>query len=183
MSYFSRLSDIVTCNLSALLEDSDDPAGTLSEIINEMQQGVTGARRSVTTACNNVARIESEISEQRQTVNDWMDQARAALVSGDEETARRHLLRKREVEDLIAGLEQQRSAATATRNHLQTMLNALEARLHDARRRLASLEAGQAAAEATSGDASPAGDGDVVDDRRLSDVEAELEALRRELQS
>lgn len=59
MSYFSRLSDIVTCNLSALLVDSDDPVATLTEIINEMQQGISGARRSVSTARDNVARIES----------------------------------------------------------------------------------------------------------------------------
>ncbi|QDU39760.1 hypothetical protein Mal4_41070 [Maioricimonas rarisocia] len=181
MSYFSRLSDIVTCNLSALLAESDDPAATLTEIINEMQQGIAGARRSVSTARDNVVRIESEIFEQRQTIDDWMDQARSALSAGEEETARRHLMRKREVEDLIAGLEQQLSAATATRNHLQTMLNALEARLHDARRRLASLEAGQPATEVASGDGSPGG-GDVDDDSRLRDVEADLEALRRELQ-
>ncbi|MEW4526611.1 MAG: PspA/IM30 family protein [Maioricimonas sp. JB045] len=181
MSYFSRLSDIVTCNLSALLVDSDDPVATLTEIINEMQQGISGARRSVSTARDNVARIESEISEQRRTIDDWMDQARAALSDGDEETARRHLLRKREVEDLIAGLEQQLSAATATRNHLQTMLSALEARLHDARRRLTALEAGQSAIDAVSGDGSAAV-GDVGDDSRLRDVEAELDALRRELQ-
>ncbi|MFG0335272.1 MAG: PspA/IM30 family protein [Maioricimonas sp. JB049] len=181
MSYFSRLSDIVTCNLTALLAESDDPAATLTEIIDEMQQGIAGARRSVSTARDNVARIESEIFEQRRAIDDWMDQARAALSAGEEQSARQHLLRKREVEDLIAGLEQQLSAATATRNHLQTMLNALEARLHDARRRLSSLKAGQAATDGALADGPLAG-GDADDDSRLRDVEAELEALRRELQ-
>ncbi len=50
-------------------------------------------------------------------------------------------MRKKEVEALIAGLEQQRSAAVATCNHLKTTLAALEARLADAERRRAGLPA------------------------------------------
>ena len=40
-----------------------------------------------------------------------------------------------EVENLIAGLEQQQHAAVSTRDHLKTTLHALEARLSDAQRR------------------------------------------------
>jgi phage shock protein A len=139
MAYFSRLTDIVTCNLSSLLARTDDPGAALEEVLREMQEGVTGAERSVRTAINNVARIESEIGEQRAEAVRWGQEARNRLGQNDELMARQALERKYEVEDLIAGLEQQLHAALATRDHLQTMLNALQARLADARRRRSEL--------------------------------------------
>ena len=45
MSYFSRLTDIVTCNLTELLAREADPAAALEGIIAEMQEGLAGAKR------------------------------------------------------------------------------------------------------------------------------------------
>jgi phage shock protein A len=179
MAYFSRLTDIVTCNLTSLLARAEDAGAALEDIIREMHEGVAGAERSVRTAMNNVARIESEIGEQRAAVGDWLKRAQDNLKSGQEALARQALERKHEVEDLIAGLEQQLHAAVATRDHLQTMMNALQARLADARRRLGELHAGVLApkSSATPPAAGPAPGGGA----RSSRVDAELEELRRQL--
>lgn len=182
MPYFSRLTDIVTCRLSEILDRVPDPLAALPEIIREMEEGIQGAMRSVRTSSDNVARLEGEIAEQRASAADWRNQAKDALGSGQDDDARLALLRKREVEDLIAGLEQQLNAAIATQTHLKTMLHALEARMADARRRLAELDCGipspgeRAANASTDWDAS-------ARSRSLSDVESELESLRRELGS
>ena len=79
MPYFSRLTEIVTCNLTALLDGAEDKQATHEEIIQEIQEGITGAQRSVRTAHNNVARIECEISEQLVQTGEWMSKAREAL--------------------------------------------------------------------------------------------------------
>ncbi len=180
MPYFSRLTDIVTCRLSEILERVPDPLHALPEIIREMEEGIQGAQRSVRTSSDNVARLEGEIAEQRTSAGDWRNQAKAALGSGQDDQARLALLRKREVEDLIAGLEQQLNAAIATQTHLKTMLHALEARMADARRRLKELSAGIAAAPETA--PHPSMDWDMTSrSRSMSDVESELEVLRREL--
>ena len=50
MSYFSRLTDIVTCNIGDMLRREDDPKGAIRRIIEEMEEGLGGARRSVATA-------------------------------------------------------------------------------------------------------------------------------------
>ncbi len=52
------------------------------------------------------------------------------------------LLRKREVGDLVAGLEQQLTASLATRDHLQTTLRAIEARRAEAQRLATQLRTG-----------------------------------------
>ena len=176
MPYFNRLTDIVTCNLTAILEESADPAAALAEVIGEIREGIAGAERCVVTAARNTSRIETEIAEQRQSLSGWIDDAKRQLESGQEDRARQSLFRKREVADLISALEEQRRAATATRDHLTTTLNALQARLVDAQRRLANL---QSAPRSTSNDA-PAVDV-VPDDFRCREVEAELDELRKAL--
>lgn len=134
MTYFSRLSDIVTCNLNELLEREADPQAAIFSILREMEAGVAGANRSVATATSNQQRIQSEIDEHRQHIAHWQDKARQELSARHEEAARRALMRKREVEDLIAGLQQQLTAAVSTCQQLETTRRALEARLAEARR-------------------------------------------------
>lgn len=180
MPYFSRLTDIVTCNLTTLLARNQNCVQFLKGIIQEMNEGVAGAQRCVGTAIANVARLETEIGEQRIAVGDWMIRAQAALRRSDEDQARLALERKHEVEDLIAGLEQQLQAAISTRDHLSTMLSALQARLADAIRRLDDLSGGGSPAAAPAA-RSPT----PVDDSKVRQfrVDSELEQLRRQLQA
>lgn len=181
MAFFSRLTDIVTCNLTEILAQAADPHATLEQIIHEMEQGIAGAQRSMKSAADSEARIRREIDEQRRQVDYWIAQAREHVAANQEQLARLDLLRKHEVENLIAGLEMQHKAAAATREHLTTTFRALEARLADARRRLAALNAGEdlvaadVAAHAPAANPTPAG--------RVTDViDVELAALKRELE-
>lgn len=135
MSYFSRLTDIVTCNLSQLLAQSADPEAAIIEIIKEMEEGLAGAQRSVNTARSSEEGLRQDIEAHRSQVEMWTIKAKDQLMSGAEADARQCLLRKREVEDLIAGLAQQHDAAIKYSEHLATMQRALEARLADAIRR------------------------------------------------
>ena len=141
MNYFSRLTDIVTCNLNDMLAREADPAAAVKKIIAEMEEGLNGARRSVTTATANEERLGKELAELQGQAEQLTDEARSHLRATDESAARLALIRKQEVADVIAGLEQQRKAAHATRDHLSTTLRALEARLSEARRRQQDLEA------------------------------------------
>lgn len=175
MPYFSRLTDIVTCNLTMMLANAADPGTALVEIIREMEEGVAGAERSSRTAAGNVARIETDIAEQTALADGWITTARQALSKGNEVAARNAIVRKQEVQDLVAGLEQQLQAAVSTRDHLTTTLHALEARLADARRRCAT---GDLLAEGSS----VTGEGHTAATDRSNRVDAELEELRRQLQ-
>lgn len=179
MSYFSRLTDIVSCNLSRLLAEAADPQAAIQQIITEMEEGVAGARRSVNTAALNERRLQREIDEHRAQISAWGDKAREHLRQGADDLARSALLRKREVEDLIAGLDQQHRAAVQTREHLATIQRALEARLAEAQRRKHDMTGEDS--EAPLMTASIAPQASFPHDERLSQVDAELEALKREL--
>jgi phage shock protein A len=93
-------------------------------------------------------------------------------------------MRKRETEDLVAGLEQQLAAATSTRDHLSTTMRAIEARLAEAQRRQFELSAPDGPRTERDGESGAPGSTDLapsVNRSRAAQVEADLEALRREL--
>lgn len=182
MSYFSRLTDIVTCSLTRLLEDAPDPQSALVQIVSEMEEGLAGAKRSVRTAVTTVERLQGELDEHRGQISFWTTRAKEELARSNENDARLAIIRKRQIEDLIAGLEQQMTAAEATRDHLVTTQRALEARLAEARRRQQELAAESSAGGDARGVGMSEGDESLdVDRTRAAQVDAELEALKREL--
>ena len=76
MSYFSRLTDIVTCNLSEILANESDPEAALRQIIYEMEEGRAGANRSVNTAVASQQRLSNELQEHSAQVELWMSKAK-----------------------------------------------------------------------------------------------------------
>lgn len=191
MTYFSRLTEIVTCNLNSLLAESADQSQAIREIILEMEEGVGGARRSCQTAASNEQRLTTEMDAHRTQIAFWTAKAREELGKQNEILAREALLRKREIEDLVAALQQQLAAAAATREQLQTTLRALEARLADARRKELELAAVVPLTDTKLLDAQSTAMGTAprrveldlpVDKQRAAQIEDDLEALRRELQ-
>ncbi|HET6423420.1 MAG TPA: PspA/IM30 family protein [Planctomycetaceae bacterium] len=178
MSYFSRLTDIVTCNLSQLLDEAADPHAAIEQIIHEMEEGLSGASRSVATATGNEDRLYGEIQQHRYQASEWAGKAREQVQAGREADARQSLLRKREVEDLVAGLQQQHQSAVATREHLSTMQRALEARMAEALRKRAALRGEDAGIDVRPAEVVEAS---TFGMERHSQVDAELEALKREL--
>lgn len=183
MSFFSRLSDIVSCKLDDLMSEQGDPPQALARIISEIEEGLAGARRSVTAAGSSEERLKAELAERQSQAAWWAGKAREELAGGNDDAARQALMRKRETEDLAAGLEQQLAAATSTREHLSTTMRAIEARLAEARRRQSELTTGtpRPVRRATSAGL-PAGASPPVADRtRAQQIEEELEALRRDL--
>ena len=128
-----------------------------------MEDGLSGARRAVEKESRDVQRLRDEIDEHRGQTVTWSDRARDAVTSGDETAARNALLRKREHENLLEGLERELQAATTNLQHFTTTLGALEARLNDARRRQSGLSGEPAPAEPES-----------TDPTSSDDIEAEL---------
>lgn len=178
MSYFTRLTDIVTCNLSDLLDGESDPQAAITQIIVEIERGVASAERSMTTASSTRERLRRELDEHRERIDHWNDQARDWLKTGDERQARLSLICKSEVEDLVAGLTQQLESAIATCDHMSTTFRALQARLAEARRRKQGLVQGAIPAES---EMVVPREPESVDSARAQRIEEELSRLRAEL--
>ncbi len=181
MPYFTRLTDIVTCSLTEILDGAEDPELTLREVIQEMEEGLSGARRSARTADASRTRIQREIDEHSTQVAEWVDRARTALEDGREDDAREALTRKVEIEDLLEGLKPELSAAVKTHEHMLRIQKALEARHSEAQRRLSALTGSVSETGLESETAIHA----VTQSQqeKQNEVEAELAALKKQLGS
>lgn len=180
MSFFSRLTDIVTCNLSEILANEADPVAAVQEIIDEMKVGLAGAERSMKTANANEERLKAELAELQAQVDTWTARARSAVEQNNEETARNALLRKSEIEDLITSLKVEHSRAEETCRHLQTTFRGLEARMSDAQRKQQQLLSGEFVAEKPSTEKEQL-DPIRVDESRSQQIDDELAALKKQL--
>ncbi len=181
MPHFSRLTDIITCSLTEILSASEDPAQTLTEIVDEMNEGLGACRRNVRTAMTNADRLQREIKDYESQISEWKDQARASLSDGDEDKARDALTRKVELEDLISGLRPELDAAHATQQQMFRIQKALEARHAEAIRKLEEMTGQPASVPLESETAVMSASAACV--RRQSEIEAELAALKKELGS
>ncbi len=181
MPHFSRLTDIITCNISEILNTSADPTTTLREIIDEMTEGLSACRRNVRTSAGNGERLKREIAEYESQLSEWKNRAKQFLSEGDEDGARDSLRRKVEIEDLIAGLRPELDAANSTRQHMLRIQKALEARQAEAMRKMEEITGRSPDLQLESETAIMSAS--AASETRSSDVEAELEALKRELGS
>ena len=127
MPHFSRLTDIVTCSLTEIINSAEDPAVTLQEVIAEMEEGLAACRRTVRTSQSNMSRLEREIAASTDLVASWTETAKQKLGDGDEQAARDALSRKVEQEHLIAGLLPEKEAAETTWQNMLRIQKALEA--------------------------------------------------------
>lgn len=180
MSFFSRLTDIVTCNLAEILANESDPEAAVQQIIDEMKVGLSGAERSMKTARTNEQRLKDEISELQQQIDSWTGKATQAIENNNEESARNALMRKSEVEDLVVSLKAEHSRAEETVVHLQTTVRGLEARMADAQRKQQQLKSG----EIPKTDTPVVGeklDPIRVDESRSRQIDDELAALKKQL--
>ena len=82
MPHFSRLTDIVTCSLTEILDESEDPQTTLREVIDEMEEGLSSARRVARTSAANRDRLQSDIDGHSGQMTAWVEKAKTELSSG-----------------------------------------------------------------------------------------------------
>lgn len=146
MSIFSRISDIISSNVNALLDKAEDPERMIAQIIREMEDGLGRAKQFGATAIAAERRIGRELDYNRTQAVHWKSKAREALACNREDMARRALIRKHEHDDLVKSLESQYAAARETGDSVRTSLRALEARLSEARRKQSALLARNRAA-------------------------------------
>ena len=180
MPHFSRLTDIVTCSLTEILDEAEDPQQTLREVIDEMEEGLASARRVARTSAANRDRLQKEIETHTGQVAGWLEKAKTSLVAGDETGARMALTRKVEVEDLIDGLKPELDASESNYQNMLRIQKALEARHSEAQRRLVDLTGEPTQVRLESETAIHAVN--QSQQEKSCEVEAELEALRRQLE-
>ena len=151
MGMFSRISDIISANINYLLDKAEDPEKMIKQVISEMHEKIQEARNATAQTIAAEKRLQKEVETNQQQVEEWHRKALQAVQSGNDDLARKALMRKKEHDHIVAGLKPQMEAAHAASENLKVQLQALQAKLAEAKRKQSALIARQRAAEAQSG--------------------------------
>jgi phage shock protein A len=148
MSIFRRVSDIIGANLNDLVDKFEDPEKMLKQAIREMERTIDEATAAAAKAIAGEKLLAKELSAHERQAGDWLQRAEHAVRAGDDELARQSLRRRREHEKLAGALRDQSAAAQETGERLRRQVEAMRAKLAEAKRKLATLAARSTVAHA-----------------------------------
>ena len=147
MGLFKRVSDIISANLNEMVEKYEDPEKMLKQAIVEMESSIEEARRNVARAMASEKLVAKAMAENEHQAAQWASHAEAAIEASDDAMARKALGRKQEYRKIAAALADQHASAAEASTTLRRQLEAMQAKLADAKRRLGSLGARKKAAD------------------------------------
>src|SRR5215468_8819054 len=107
MGIFTRLSDIISSNLNAMLDKAEDPEKLIRLMIQEMEDTLIEIKASCAGVMATKKRVQRELDEVMARAEQWAQRAQLAMNKGREDLAREALVEKRRYRERARTLEQE----------------------------------------------------------------------------
>ena len=140
MSIFSRLTDIVNANLTALLDRAEDPEKMARLMIQEMEDTLVEVRSAAVKAIADRKELGRRVADARFGLEDWERKAELAVAKGKEDLARAALFEKRRAADALRGLEAELVQVDEVLSRYEDDIGRLQSKLDEAKAKRKSLE-------------------------------------------
>jgi phage shock protein A len=125
MGIFDRMGRVISSNVNALLDKSEDPKKLLELNLDEMGEQLKRGHQDVISAVAEEKRLKKKVEEAEAEVEKWDKRAELALKASDEALAREALVQKKRVQaerDLAEKVRaEQRDIALKMKDELQRM--------------------------------------------------------------
>jgi phage shock protein A len=129
MGIFTRVRDIISSNLNAMLDKAEDPEKLIRLMIQEMEDTLVEIKASCAGAMATQKRVQRELSEAASRATQWGEKAQLAVNKGREDLAREALLEKRRYRDRADALKRELSQCEAVIEQYQADMSQLEDKL------------------------------------------------------
>jgi phage shock protein A len=139
MGIFSRFSDIINSNLTALLDRAEDPAKMVRMMIQEMEETLVEVRTSSARVLADRKEQERRLQRLQHDALDWESKARLALSKDREDLARAALAEKQAVEETLQLAERELKVIEEQLTVLHEEISQLQQKLDDAKAKQQSL--------------------------------------------
>ena len=130
MGIFDRMGRVISSNVNALLDKSEDPKKLLDLNLDEMGEQLKRGHQDVISAVAEEKRLKKKVEEADAEVEKWDKRAELALKAGDEALAREALVQKKRVQGERQLAEkvraEQRDIALRMKDELQRMEQKLD---------------------------------------------------------
>ena len=141
MGIFSRLTDIVNSNITALLDHAEDPAKMIRLIVQEMEDTLVEVRSDAARLIAERKEIARRLGKLNEAQGEWQKRAELALNRNREDLARAALIEKSKVADLTKAIETDDAILAERMTNLDADIHRLQDKLSEAKAKQASLMA------------------------------------------
>jgi phage shock protein A len=148
MGIFSRLAQLIKSNLNDLISKSEDPEKMLNQVVLDMSNQLTEAKKQVAASIADEKRLAKQFEQEAANSAEWERRAMMALRAGNEELAKEALARKKEHDALATTYKDQWTKQKAAVDHLKHALRLLNDKIEEAKRKKNVLIARKKRAEA-----------------------------------
>jgi phage shock protein A len=133
MGIFTRVRDIISSNINAMLDKAEDPEKLVKLMIREMEDTLVEVKASCAGAMATKKKIQRESEEVRKRESDWGAKAQLAVDKGREDLAREALIEKKRYRNRLEAIEKELTQCEALVEQYQTDIMQLEDKLTLAR--------------------------------------------------
>ena len=139
MGIFSRMTDIINSNITAMLDQAEDPEKMVRLIIQEMEDTLVEVRSSSARVLADRKEAARRLEQVRAEAAGWEAKARLAIAKSREDLARAALQEKQAIEEEVALVEEELVATDEHIAQLGNEITQLQQKLDDARARQKAL--------------------------------------------
>jgi len=133
MGIFSRLRDIISSNINAMLDKAEDPEKLLRLMLQEMEDTLVEIKAQCAAAMAQAKTVSRLAAESLERARQWADKARLAVEKNRDDLAREALAEKRQYNERAESLEQQRKEYQTLIEQCQRDILDLEGRITSVR--------------------------------------------------
>lgn len=133
MGIFTRMRDIMSSNINAMLDKAEDPEKLIRLMIQEMEDTLVEVKASCAGAMAAKKKLERQLEEARAKVSGWSGKAQLAIDKGREDLAREALYEKKRYTERVTALEQEQNKCDDLIGQYKTDIMKLEEKLSSAR--------------------------------------------------
>lgn len=133
MGIFTRFREIINSNISAMLDNAEDPEKLIRLMIREMEDTLVEIRTSCAGVIASKRKVERQLADIRSHEKDWEEKAKLAVSKGRDDLAREALKEKRQYTLRASGLEEELAEHSRLVEQYQDDIRQLDGKLRTAR--------------------------------------------------
>lgn len=133
MGIFTRVRDIISSNINAMLDKAEDPEKLVKLMIREMEDTLVEVKASCAGAMATKKKMQRESDDVRKREKDWGAKAQLAVDKGREDLAREALVEKRRYRERAEAIDKEQTQCDALVEQYQSDIMQLEDKLALAR--------------------------------------------------
>src|SRR5579884_1380411 len=131
MNLLERVLILLRANLDSVVEKSDDPEKALRQLQLDMRNQLVQVKTQVATAIAESHKLQKRAGERKVEAEEWMKKAEQAIQQGNDDAARRALVRYNDFTHQMERYQQQEKEQEQLVRTMRRALHQLEAKISE----------------------------------------------------